>query len=311
MSSPTHGGDLPPDVPEEYGAAYRAAYEKALRDLEGGGQEPDPVEDFDDVEVDEVAEPEPRPVPTPGAHAAVPGSDETRSEYRTRPGWLIPLAFAAGALVLIGSAYFLGRMVSGTSPEADATPKPSPSARETTQASADPTPTPETSATPAASAWKGEVAPVAISGVKAGCTSRPGVDSSGARVTYAAKNTIDGDTATAWRCDGRAVGKKLTISVPAGTRLAEVGLIPGYAKTDAKSGANRYAENNRITRVRWILSDGSEVVQAMSADPKDRSLRTMRIPPTETGSVTLEIVDVAKGKRNTTMISEISLQSTA
>ena len=112
---------------------------------------------------------------------------------------------------------------------------------------------------------------------------------------------------TAWRCEGSAIGQRISFSLPAGRQLAEVGLIPGYAKTDATSGDDRYAENNRITRVTWVLADGTEVEQALSADPKDRSMRTIRVPAVAGDSVALIIGGVATGERDTTMISEVRL----
>ncbi len=66
--------------------------------------------------------------------------------------------------------------------------------------------------------------------------------------------------------------------------------MPGYAKTDPANGVDRYAENNRITRVRWRFDDGTTFVQRMSANPGDRSMRTMRIPVTQTSRVVLEIL---------------------
>ena len=65
--------------------------------------------------------------------------------------------------------------------------------------------------------------------------------------------------------------------------------MPGYAKTDPQSGADRYGENNRLTRVRWVFGDGDSVVQNLDGSPDTRGVQTMRIPPVETDSVVLEL----------------------
>jgi hypothetical protein len=93
--------------------------------------------------------------------------------------------------------------------------------------------------------------------------------------------------------------------------VAEVGLVPGYAKTDAASGVDRYAENNRITKVRWRFDDGTTHVQTMSGSPGDRSMRTMRVPETSTRRVVLEILASQRGPRNTVAISEIRIGTPA
>ena len=66
---------------------------------------------------------------------------------------------------------------------------------------------------------------------------------------YDAGNVLDGKASTAWRCDGNGVGHVLTFSFPAGTKISKVGLVNGYTKTDPSSGAERYGEYRRITRV--------------------------------------------------------------
>jgi len=126
-------------------------------------------------------------------------------------------------------------------------------------------------------------------------------------VRYDASNTIDQDPTTAWRCAGEAIGTVLTITLPADTEVGQVGLIPGYAKTDPKSDADRYAENNRITKVRWTLADGTVVVQNLDPSPDNRDVQLLRVPRTATGTVTLEILAVDRGARNTTAISELEV----
>jgi hypothetical protein len=173
--------------------------------------------------------------------------------------------------------------------------------------SAEPRPSPTPTPTPDGSGWSGPVTAVAAESVSAACTSAPSVDAAGARVEYGAANTLDGDPTTAWRCDGQAIGETLRLVLPAGTAVAEVGLIPGYAKTDPASGVDRFTENNRITRVRWTFEDGTEVVQEL--DPADRTVQRLRVPRTVSGAVVLEILAVERGSRDRTAISEIEVAS--
>ena len=89
--------------------------------------------------------------------------------------------------------------------------------------------------------------------------------------------------------------------------LGQVGLVPGYAKTDPASGVDRYAENNRITKVRWTLDDGVQVIQRLDPDPSSRAMQVLRVPRTTTDTVVLEILAVQRGQRATTAISTIGL----
>lgn len=272
----------PPEVPEEYAAVYRDAYRRALD--EAG--EPDPARD---ELIPLVARPE-----------------------RPSPARFGPLL--AGGLVVLVVAVVLGvSLISGEdepSPESPAgevtSAKPKPT-KTPSKASTPQTPKPSPSATAVGPAWDGPVAAVAVDQVTATCVGSPSVDSAGNRVGYVAENTTDRDPTTAWRCDGDAIGESLTLVLPPGTEVAELGLIPGYAKVDPASGADRFVENNRVTRVRWTLDDGYEVVQEF--DPASRAVQVIRIPRTASGVVTVEILAVEQGTRNRTAISEIAIAS--
>ncbi|MFL6158656.1 MAG: NADase-type glycan-binding domain-containing protein [Marmoricola sp.] len=275
----------PPEVPEEYAAIYRDAYERALSGDGGDGG--------DDL-ADELLR-----------------TTVVAAEPVERPTWLGPAAIGA-ALVLVLCAFVLGKMLSSdgsndTSGETARTTR-APSTGGTKAATSKPKPTRKPRPTTSkAKAWAGAVSPVAVDAVTATCTSDPGVDSAGKKVDYEAANTVDHDPTTAWRCDGEATGTKLTITLPADTAVGQVGLIPGYAKTDPKSRADRYAENNRITKVRWTLADGTVVEQKLDPNPDKRDVQLVRVPRTATGTVTLEILAVDRGARNTTAISELEV----
>ena len=130
-------------------------------------------------------------------------------------------------------------------------------------------------------------------------------------MSYAPSNVYDQDLTTAWRCDGDGAGQKLTVDLADATKIGEVGLIPGYAKTDARSGVDRYAENNRITKVRWVFDDGTSVEQSFDASPTNRAMQSMRIPVTKSSRVVVEILDVQSGPRNTIAVSELRIGQAA
>jgi hypothetical protein len=273
-------------VPEEFAAAYRAAYERAL--AAQSEQTHRRIED-DDVAAEEVLRRPGRlrvgthrddtveqPVPVP-AEAARP--------TRSRPRWLVPVLLVLLLVLLLLGAYAVGRVFAGQVEGGRAS---------------------QEAPAPGTTPWKGHVEPVADMEAEVGCTSAPGTDAGGAKVDYVPANMTDGKPETTRRCDGNAVGRKIRLVLDGPTPIGEVGLVPGYAKTDERDRSDRYAENNRITRVRWTIG-GTVVEQTMTPDPKDRSMRLLRVPRTTVRSVTLEILALEQGPRNTTAISEVRL----
>ncbi|GAB2737432.1 NADase-type glycan-binding domain-containing protein [Nocardioides pakistanensis] len=258
---------------DEYAEAFRLGYERARR-----GHEPTVAVDRDELTpLDDLLE--------PGRDAPV------KRPVRRPPTRLIGLV--ALAVVLVASAFLVGRLLAGSDgPAGDATVA-AVEGRADTAGAAGPEP------------YGGAVAAVQVEGSEATCRSGASVDAAGNPVTYEPARAHDADLSTAWRCDGSGVGQRLILLLPEGAGVAEVGLVPGYAKTDPVSGVDRYAENNRITRVRWHFADGSSVVQRIDGDPADRSMRTMRVPVAEGGRVVLEILEAAPGRRDTIAISEV------
>jgi hypothetical protein len=288
MSGPESPDAPPPEVPAEFADVYREAYRRALA----------PGPDVIDERHAEVPE-----VPSPSA--VVVGAQRPRDGRWGRAPWFVPAVVGASALLLVFSAYAVGSALSGDDQRAPDAASPSAAHHPGTGVTPKP-PTRATSAAPPGS-YRGALAPVAVDAIAADCTAPPGNDSSGRRVTYDPSNAIDEKADTAWRCDGSAVGRKLVLRLDHSVDVGKVGLIPGYAKTDAASGVDRYAENNRITRVRWTLGDGVTVVQRLDPDPSSRVLQAHRVPRTRTDTVTLEILAVQRGPRNTTAISDIVL----
>jgi hypothetical protein len=299
-------------VPEEFADAYRAAYERALaaqpaqvqsgeappprapRRSHAAADDRPPVEDAPDPEAPVVV----------GTHRALEGGGGPAWFETARSStWFVPVLLVLLALLMILASYVVGR-VFASSVSADSQPdsRPTVALSESSEPSSSAKPSP--TRRPVARAWKGPVEELDDVEARARCTSRPGVDASGDRVDYGADNMTDGETETTWRCDGSAVGQRIRLDLGEARAVGEVGLVPGYAKTDDASGADRYAENNRITRVRWTIGD-TVVVQRISPSPQDRRMRTIRVPRTTADRIVLEILAVATGPRDTTAISEV------
>ncbi|NUR09743.1 MAG: hypothetical protein HOQ45_22375, partial [Nocardioidaceae bacterium] len=232
---------------------------------------------------------------------------EQEAPPRERPPWLVPAVLAGLVLVLLLSAYGIGRLFSDS--VSDATPGTGqPSSLVLGGDAGDGGDGGNGSGqgkAPKGKKYTGPTDQAAIGGASATCESAPGVDSAGNKVGYQPGNVYDGDLSTAWRCDGDGAGQKLTIELADPTKIGEVGLVPGYAKTDPRSGVDRYRENNRITKVRWSFSNGTAVEQTFDPSPKQRSMQTLRIPVVQADRVVMEILSSAPGPRHTIAVSEV------
>ncbi len=157
--------------------------------------------------------------------------------------------------------------------------------------------------------YTGALQPVTPSGVSASCTDKPSRDGSRTVTSFDAQNVLDGDPETAWRCHGRAIGTTLRVNFDQPTQIAQLGMINGYAKTDPVTRADRYAENRRVTRVRWSL-DGDRWIE-QKLDSGDSSLQTLRIPVTTTRVIVVQIRASSSGSRNATAIGELQFAGPA
>jgi hypothetical protein len=298
MAGPETPDTPPPEVPEEFADAYREAYRRALESGEG----------LDEDVLTELPEVPPQQVVQVGTHRSEeqPAPASPLSQWRSTR-WFLPVVIAVSALVLVLAAYAVGSALGGSDDD-QGTAAPSASHATVSASSATPKPKPShTSPSTAPGGYDGPVTAVTVDAISADCTAPPSRDSAGHKVTYVPENATDDETGTAWRCNGSAVGQKLTLRLGSEADVAEVGLIPGYAKTDPESGVDRYAENNRITRVRWTFADGVSVVQRLDPDPSSRAVQLLRVPRVVTDTVTLEILAVKRGPRNTTAISEVAV----
>lgn len=130
----------------------------------------------------------------------------------------------------------------------------------------------------------------------ASCTSAPSRAADGTPTSFDAVNAVDGRAETAWRCDGDGVGRTIVLRLPRTTRISQLTIVPGYAKTDAADGSDRYAQNRRITGLTVDAGDGPPTAAALDPDPTRRAAQTVRFPAVETATVTLTITSSVPGE---------------
>ncbi|MGN6574691.1 MAG: discoidin domain-containing protein [Nocardioides sp.] len=334
MSEPRLPGDLPPDVSPEYAEAYRRAYLRALS--QSPSDDPEDVEATQQIgSLDSLLTAAPETPATPAethqpydapAHDH-PGPPHVATNHdhperydaftydepapRDRPGWLVPALLAGMVVLLLAAAYGAGTVFSssvGDNTAADDEPDGIVMGEDgSTSGSPEDDNSPQQAKSPEGQPYQGVTDAAAIGSADASCQAPSSVDAAGNPVRYPASNAFDGDLTTAWRCGGDGVGERLQINLSDTVRIGELGIVPGYAKTDPRNGTDRYAENNRLTKVRWTFPDGTSVVQKLDGSADNRDMQTQAIPLVEANVVTLEVLSSTKGKRNTIAVSEIRI----
>jgi hypothetical protein len=100
----------------------------------------------------------------------------------------------------------------------------------------------------------------------------------------------------------------VAVRLPAPARITQVGLIPGYAKTDPVSGKDRFGENRRIRAVRWHFSDGTIIGQRFQDQP---TMQQIAVEVTASWLL-VEIVATVPGDpdHDYTPISDVSIVGT-
>lgn len=223
------------------------------------------------------------PACPPHLAAQVKFSDPWRDpNTRSHRGVIMALAAAAGLLVIVGLGYVGFLAINSGGPEQSHSILPSDDPKSTSAAAA--STSAEVPATPPEL-----IRPM---DVKTNCVqAEDGSDSNGTKYTYEAGKAFDGDPVTAWRCQWKETdGQSITAKFEHPMLVTSVGLIPGYAKTDI-DGSDRFAQNRKITRVRWEFSDGTSVKQQV---PVSRSLATIKVNVV-TDSVTMVIETTEPG----------------
>src|SRR5207247_7777072 len=78
-------------------------------------------------------------------------------------------------------------------------------------------------------------------------------DAAGNPVTYVPANVVDGNVQTAWRTPGDGHGQSVSLIFDQPIDVVRIGLIPGYAKTDPQTGANRFLQDRIIRAVAYQI----------------------------------------------------------
>lgn len=219
------------------------------------------------------------PACPPNLAAQVKFSDPWRDpNARSHRGIIMAFAMLAGLLVVVGLGYVGYMAVHGDGSTQQQThgmlppndPKTTSSAAAATTTAPPPVPS-------------SPIKPVDLS---TNCVqAEDGTDSNGVKYIYDPAKAFDNDPLTAWRCQWKEQdGQSITAKFDHPTLVTSVGLVPGYAKTDI-DGSDRFAQNRKITRVRWEFSDGSSVKQQV---PVSRALASVKVNVV-TDSVTMVI----------------------
>lgn len=151
---------------------------------------------------------------------------------------------------------------------------------------------------------------VAGASVNATCEQDPGEEADGSKVTYGPEHVLDDDPATAWRCEGDGEGERLTVQLGAPAVITEVRLIPGYAKVDPADQTDRYRENRRIARVRWLFDGDAAVEQELDTSPDNRDVQRIAVPDVTSQSVVLEVLDSVPAQRDRVAVSSVVIIGT-
>lgn len=133
-------------------------------------------------------------------------------------------------------------------------------------------------------------------------TAPPASDAAGNPVTYLPSNVIDGDVQTAWRVPGDGRGETVTLVFNGPVDIVRVGLIPGYAKFDPETGANRFEQDRIITEVRYLIPGLPPTVRHFQPRPYPQFVHVIATA----SRITVEILDTTEpGGLDYTAISEI------
>jgi hypothetical protein len=133
-------------------------------------------------------------------------------------------------------------------------------------------------------------------------TAPSSTDAAGDPVTYVPANVIDGNVQTAWRTPGDGHGESITLIFDNPINVVRIGLIPGYAKTDPQTGANRFLQDRIIDSVAYQIPGLPNTKKTFRPLPVPQFVRLRAT----TSRVTVKILGTsASGGLDYTAISEI------
>lgn len=140
--------------------------------------------------------------------------------------------------------------------------------------------------------------------VAATSTAAPGIDAGGNPIDYEAENTVDGQSATAWRTEGNGIGQEILILFSSPVHICRLGIIPGYSKIDPYDNTDRFKENRVIEVVEYESPECGNTRQSFSPSPRVQLVDLSCV----TDTVVLRILSTsAHGGRDFTAISEIEI----
>ena len=138
--------------------------------------------------------------------------------------------------------------------------------------------------------------------VTASQTAPSSTDAAGNPVTYVPSNVIDGNVETAWRTPGDGHDVTVTLIFDNPIDVVRIGLIPGYAKTDPVTGANRFLQDRIIDAVVYKVPGLPDTPQTFKPLPFAQFVRLRAT----TSRITVKIIKTsASGGLDYTAISEI------
>jgi tRNA A-37 threonylcarbamoyl transferase component Bud32 len=144
--------------------------------------------------------------------------------------------------------------------------------------------------------------------VIASSTAESSTDAAGNPVTYLPANVIDGKVDTAWRTPGNGRGESITLIFDNPVNVVRIGLIPGYAKTDPETGANRFFQDRIITQVACQVPGLPDTMKRFRAAPVPQFVAIDALTP----QITVKILGTtAPHGLDYTAISEIYVYGSA
>ena len=156
--------------------------------------------------------------------------------------------------------------------------------------------------------------PLSLSATGSDCSYPDSVDGAGQAVSYGPEKAVDAEADTAWRCPG-AAGHTLQLRPEGPARVTDLGLIPGYAKTDPSTGVDRFPDNHTVTQVVWRLYDGRtwyELVQDIPA-PSAEITWVHLSRPVDVQRATLTVTSTGNpgSRMDTTPVSTVAMWGSA
>lgn len=152
---------------------------------------------------------------------------------------------------------------------------------------------------------------------------KPVVTKYGDKIYYSVEMAVDRNPATGWGVKGDGTAAKITFTWDKPVTVHEFGMINGYAKTDPRTGEDRYFQNLRIVQAGWDfgqpdtpgLKDGEDgTAPFYDNSRKPQMNKTSKIlSPLTTTKLTISILGTGgrtQGTHVDTVISEIYINGT-